>query len=457
MLELFRSQRRAILWLLDSALFAAIIFVATAVLAGSDRLTRSDHFFDAAAITLVAQVSLYYHGLYGRIADECFSSRSWRIIRALLIAGLVVWLVLPWTLQDAHDRPWLLLATFTFAALLLPPVRLLVDEWWLLARFRPPLLILGSGPLALHCADVAIEKETCVHYVGRLVPEEEAFLFYDKPDIIGTFAQLPQIVKEYDIQRILICQADRRGKLPMLDLLELKFRGVKIEEGADFIERTTGKILASELRPSQMIFASGYCLTRRTLLLKRLLDVVGASLGLILASPLLLISALAVKLTSKGPVIYSQERVGAYGKPFLMHKFRSMRIDAEADGKPVFAAENDPRVTLVGRFLRRTRLDELPQLWNVLCGEMSLVGPRPERPIFVEQFEERIPYFRQRLFVKPGVTGHAQVRCRYSAALEDHQEKLEHDLFYIKNVSVLFDLSILIDTVKVVLLRIGSR
>lgn len=457
MLELFRSQRLAILWLLDSALFGAIIFFATGILLGWDRVTRSDHFFDAAAITLVAQVSLYYHGLYGRIANEGFSSRSWRIIRALSSAGLVVWLILPWTLQDARDRPWLLLATFTFGALILPPARLLVDEWWQLARFRPPLLILGSGPLALHCSDVAIEKETCVQYVGRLVPEEEAFLFYDKPDIVGTFAQLRQKVKEYDIQRILICQADRRGKLPVDELLELKFRGVKIEEGADFIERNTGKILASELRPSQLIFANGYCMTRRTLVLKRLLDIVGASLGLLLAAPLLLISALAIKLTSRGPVIYSQERIGAYGEPFFMHKFRSMRLNAEADGKAVFAAENDPRVTFVGRFLRRTRLDELPQLWNVLRGEMSLVGPRPERPVFVEQFEERIPYFRQRLFVKPGVTGHAQVRCRYSAALEDHQEKLEHDLFYIKNVSVWFDLSILIDTVKVVLLRIGSR
>jgi lipopolysaccharide/colanic/teichoic acid biosynthesis glycosyltransferase len=162
-------------------------------------------------------------------------------------------------------------------------------------------------------------------------------------------------------------------------------------------------------------------------------------------------------LTSEGPVIYSQERIGFRGKHFFMHKFRSMRIDAEQDGQPRFAAENDPRITPIGRFLRRSRIDELPQLWNVLCGDMSLVGPRPERPAFVEQFEQLIPYFRQRLFVKPGVTGHAQVRCRYSAALEDHQEKLEHDLFYIKNVSVWFDLSILLDTVKVVLLRIGSR
>jgi sugar transferase (PEP-CTERM system associated) len=457
MLELFRSRRRAIVWLLDAALFGAIIFVATALLLGWERVGRLDHFFDAATITLVAQISLYYHGLYGRVAELHYSSLTWRIIRALSVAGFVVWLVLPWTLEDARDRPWMLLATFTMATLVLPPVRMVLAEWWIIARFRPPLLILGSGPLAMACADVAIEPETGVNYIGRLVPEEEAFLFYDKPDVVGTFSQMRQVVKDYAIRRILVCQSDRRGKLPVMDLLELKFRGIDIQEGADFIERNSGKIFASELRPSQLVFADGYRITRRTLFFKRLLDVFGASFGLVLASPLMLLAAIAVKLTSTGPVIYSQERVGAYGLHFLMHKFRSMRIDAEADGLPQFAAEDDPRVTLVGKFLRKTRVDELPQLWNVLRGEMSLVGPRPERPAFVEQFEQRIPFFRQRLFVKPGVTGHAQVRCRYSSALEDHQEKLEHDLFYIKNVSVLFDISILIDTVKVVLLRIGSR
>jgi sugar transferase (PEP-CTERM system associated) len=274
---------------------------------------------------------------------------------------------------------------------------------------------------------------------------------------VGTFCQLRLAAIDHDVRHILVCQADRRGKLPVTELLELKFCGVEIEEGADFYERHAGRVFASELRPSQLVFADGYRITTRTLLCKRMLDVFGAAIGLVLAFPLMLAAALAIKLGSRGPVIYSQERVGVGGKRFMIHKFRSMRIDAESDGLPKFAAENDPRITMVGKFLRRSRIDELPQLWNVLHGDMSLVGPRPERPTFVEQFEERIPYFRQRLFVKPGVTGHAQVRCRYSAALEDHQEKLEHDLFYIKNMSILFDLSVLIDTVKVVLLRVGSR
>jgi len=293
-------------------------------------------------------------------------------------------------------------------------------------------------------------------WVGRPVPEEEACLFYAKPDFVGTFSQLRKVFRDYGVRRILVCQAERRGKLPVTELLELKFSGVEIEEGADFYERQTGRVFASEIRPSQLVFADGYRITRRTLLFKRWLDILGASIGLVFALPLMLRAAIAVKLSSRGPVLYSQERVGVLGTRFLIHKFRSMRIDAEADG-PKFASENDPRVTTVGRFLRKTRIDELPQLWNVLQGDMSLVGPRPERPTFVEQLEDQIPYFHQRLFVKPGVTGHAQVSCKYSAALEDHQEKLEHDLFYIKNVSVLFDISILIDTVKVVLMRVGSR
>jgi lipopolysaccharide/colanic/teichoic acid biosynthesis glycosyltransferase len=184
--------------------------------------------------------------------------------------------------------------------------------------------------------------------------------------------------------------------------------------------------------------------------------VVAAAVGLVLALPILAVAAIAVTLDSPGPVLYSQLRTGVFGRPFRIHKLRSMRADAEARGA-AWAAENDPRVTRVGRWLRTTRIDEIPQLWNVLVGEMSLVGPRPERPMFIERLEREIPFFRQRLCVKPGLTGHAQVRCRYGASTEDALEKLEYDLYYIKSFSIWFDLSILIDTVKVVLLRIGAR
>jgi exopolysaccharide biosynthesis polyprenyl glycosylphosphotransferase len=211
-----------------------------------------------------------------------------------------------------------------------------------------------------------------------------------------------------------------------------------------------------ELKPSQLIFADGFTVRPRTRRLKRLLDLVIAAFGLVLAAPIMLLTAVAIALDSPGPILFRQVRAGELGRPFTLYKFRSMRIDAEQLGAQ-FAQENDPRVTRVGRFIRKTRLDELPQLWNVLKGEMSMVGPRPERPVFIEQLEQQVPYFKQRLYVKPGVTGHAQVRCRYGATAEDHLEKLQYDLYYIKSYSVMFDLSIMLDTVKVVLLRIGAR
>ena len=211
-----------------------------------------------------------------------------------------------------------------------------------------------------------------------------------------------------------------------------------------------------ELKPSQLIFAEGFSARPSTRRLKRMLDIFFGAAGLVLASPLLVLVSLAVKLDSPGPVLYRQLRAGQLGRPFVIFKFRSMRSDAEHQGAR-FAEEDDPRVTRIGRWIRKTRIDELPQLWNVLRGEMSMVGPRPERPVFIEQLEQRVPYFKQRLYVKPGVTGHAQVRCRYGATVEDHLEKLEYDLYYIKSHSVMFDLSIMLDTIKVVLLRIGSR
>jgi sugar transferase (PEP-CTERM system associated) len=274
--------------------------------------------------------------------------------------------------------------------------------------------------------------------------------------VIGTYRELLFLVTREHIQTVLVAYPDRRGTLPVEQLLEVKFRGVEVEEGVAFYERETGKIFVHELKPSQLIFAEGFRVRPATRRLKRLLDVVIAAIGLVLAAPLMLLTAIAVAIDSPGPILYRQVRAGELCRPFTLYKFRSMRVDAERFGAK-FAEERDPRVTRVGRFIRATRIDELPQLYNVLRGEMSMVGPRPERPVFIEQLEQQVPYFKQRLYVKPGVTGHAQVRCRYGATAEDHLEKLQYDLYYIKSFSVLFDLSIILDTIKVVLLRIGAR
>jgi sugar transferase (PEP-CTERM system associated) len=260
------------------------------------------------------------------------------------------------------------------------------------------------------------------------------------------------------VDRVVVSLADARGKLPMNRLLEIKLEeGVRFDHLASVYEEYTGKIAVENLRPSWLLFSEGFRKKRWVLAAKRAVDVSVASVGLVVAAPLMLLVALAVKATSPGPVLYHQLRVGQHGRNFPIHKFRSMRPDAEAGTGAVWAsAGTDPRVTPIGRILRRARLDELPQLWNVLVGDMSFVGPRPERPEFVKDLTKQIPFYGQRHVVKPGVTGWAQVRYTYGASVEDAMEKLQFDLFYIKNLSIALDTYIVLETIKTVLMRRGS-
>ncbi|MDE2053992.1 MAG: TIGR03013 family PEP-CTERM/XrtA system glycosyltransferase [Xanthomonadaceae bacterium] len=258
---------------------------------------------------------------------------------------------------------------------------------------------------------------------------------------------------------IVVGPDDRRGTLPVDALLECKQRGVAVTELAEFFEREAGKIKMDLTNPSWLVFSDGFNISpvRRTV--KRAFDVAMASLVGLLAWPLMLLTTLAIRLESGrgAPILYRQERVGENGKPFQVIKFRSMRTDAELDGVARWASKNDDRVTRVGRFIRKTRLDELPQLWNVLCGDMSVIGPRPERPQFVDDFNTRIRYYSLRHCVKPGLTGWAQLRYPYGSSFEDAVEKLKFDLFYVKNHNFAFDLAILIQTVEVVLFGRGAR
>jgi len=234
-------------------------------------------------------------------------------------------------------------------------------------------------------------------------------------------------------------------------------KGIDIIEDIGFYEGITGKILVDKLRPSWLIFSAGFEQARLQLAFKRVYELVTAAAVLIILLPVIVAVAVAVKLDSRGPVFFKQERVGQNGEIFTVYKFRSMREDAEEQTGPVWAAGDDDRVTRVGRFLRKTRLDEVPQLFNVVRGHMSFVGPRPERPFFVEQLSKEIPYYVKRHAVKPGITGWAQVRYSYGASVEDAKEKLQYDLYYVKNLSLLLDLEVIIDTFKVVVLGKGAR
>ena len=318
------------------------------------------------------------------------------------------------------------------------------------------VLIVGSGPVARIVADqIRGQHDFAYRLVGML---EEATPSTERAGVpvLGTVADLPRVIATHDVNRVVVSLADRRGAFPSRDLLQAKLSGVRVEDAATIYERITGKILTEGLKPSWLIFSDGFCTSRVTRAIKRAVDVMIAGIGLVLAAPLIVVTALLVKIGSPGPVLYRQERVGEKGRIFELYKFRSMRADAE-DGTPIWAKENDERVTGVGRFIRLTRLDEMPQLWNVLRGDMSFVGPRPERPYFVDQLAAAIPFYMERHTVKPGVTGWAQVKYRYGASIEDAMEKLRYDLYYVKHLSIVFDLTIVIDTVKVILSGKGAQ
>jgi exopolysaccharide biosynthesis polyprenyl glycosylphosphotransferase len=275
--------------------------------------------------------------------------------------------------------------------------------------------------------------------------------------VLGPIADVRKIATEIQPSRIVVGMTERREKMPVPDLLELRFAGFTIEEAGSTFEAVCGRISTKELRPSQLIFTGELGPRLGSLFVQDVVNFAISIVGAIVTLPIMLLVALAVKLTSPGPALYRQTRVGKNGAPFLLYKFRSMRADAEAQTGAVWASKDDPRTTPVGKFLRRLRLDELPQFFNVLRGEMSLVGPRPERPEFVKTLSEQIPYYRQRHCVKPGITGWAQINHKYGDTLEDTVTKLEYDFYYIKNISTSLDAYIIFHTLKTMLLSRGAQ
>jgi sugar transferase (PEP-CTERM system associated) len=324
---------------------------------------------------------------------------------------------------------------------------------------RERLLLVGTSEAAVNLARELYQRvELGVEIVGFIDPDPARVgAPILNPGVIGAIEDIPAIVRARGVDRVVVSLSEARGRLPMDKLLEMKLDGVTFDHLASVYEQYTGKIAVDNLRPSWLIFSEGFKKSRLQNGLKRLLDVTSATVAMVVALPVLLLVAIAVKLSSRGPILYHQARVGLHGRVFMVHKFRSMRADAEKNTGAVWAAKSDSRVTAVGRFLRRTRLDELPQLWNVLRGEMSLVGPRPERPEFVFSLQRDIPFYGQRHTVRPGLTGWAQVRYTYGATVEDAMEKLQYDLFYIKNMSLALDLFIIANTVKTVLMGRGAQ
>lgn len=326
---------------------------------------------------------------------------------------------------------------------------------WILQKelLRDRVFVLGAGERAKRLVDVLRSRpDLGLEIVGW------AGAISDNTANQESFARSLRNVEERgDIHRVVVAMDDRRGTMPLRELLGLRLRGIYVEDAAVLLERTSGKMEVDYLTPSSLIFASGFRLKNRNLIIRRVVSLVLSLLTLLVCVPIIPLIALAVRISSPGPILFRQSRVGLGGNVFTVYKFRTMRQDAESSTGAVWATKNDPRVTALGKFMRTTRLDEIPQLWNVLKGDMGFIGPRPERPEFTAWLSDHIPYYDLRHIIRPGLTGWAQVRYQYGSTLEESKEKLEYDLYYIKHMSISLDLLIAFETIKTVLCRRGSR
>jgi len=407
-------------------------------------------------VTVVCQLCLYYNDFYDLTLMHSTRELVVRLLQAVGAASIVL-AALYFMMPDLMIGDGIFVsALFVFVVGILG-WRLLFNQLTGSLKLQERILVVGTGETARKVVrQILDQREFAYRVIGFI--DDDASRVGERivnPGIIGTPADMAALIDRHHIDRIVVGLSDRRGKLPVEELLRAKMAGIRVEDATTTYERVTGKILIDDLRPSWLIFSDGFRVSRMTRGIKRSIDLTLALVFGILSLPLMLLTAIAIAIDSGRPILYCQERVGENGKTFTLCKFRSMRTDAE-QGTPIWARDGDDRVTRVGRFIRLARLDELPQFWNVLRGDMSFVGPRPERPFFVAELAKAIPFYQQRHAVKPGLTGWAQVKYRYGSSLEDAMEKLRYDLYYIKHLSVFFDLTIVFDTVKVVLFGKGA-
>ena len=409
-----------------------------------------------ALVTVVCQLCLYYNDFYDLTLVHSNRELIVRLLQAVGAASILLAAIYFFSPALMIGDGIFVSALFVFLVAILG-WRLLFNHLTTSVRLQERILVVGTGVTARKVARQILDQREFAYKVIGFIDDDPRRIGERivNPGIVGTPADIPRLVAEHHIDRIVVGLADRRGKLPVDELLRAKMAGIRVEDATTTYERVTGKILIDDLRPSWLIFSDGFRVSRMTRCMKRTIDLTLSLVLAVIAAPAMVLTAIAIWLEDGGPVLYCQERVGENGRTFTLCKFRSMRKDAET-GTPIWAKDGDDRITRVGRVIRKTRLDELPQIWNVLRGDMSFVGPRPERPFFVEELARQIPFYQQRHAVKPGLTGWAQVKYRYGSSLEDAMEKLRYDLYYIKHLSIVFDLTIVFDTVKVVLFRKGA-
>jgi sugar transferase (PEP-CTERM system associated) len=421
-------------------------------------LLARNGYWKAGVATFFCLTAFYLFDLYDFVVMHDRRELVLRLVQALGLAWIALAIAF-------YAYPGLMLGR-GISLIALPLALTLMVSWrvsihWFLGHpdFGEKVLIVGSGKQAVEVAREVLSRPDAGYRIVGFVGTDSELLGKSliNPRVIGLTEQLVELVKRENIDRIVVAMGERRGQLPTDKLLQLSLAGhVWIEEGAAFYERLTGRVSLSMIRPSWLIFTGPGRQAKLSGVLRALVHRLVALAGAILSLPIVLVTAILVKLDSRGPVFYKQERVGKNGQTFTLTKFRSMRVDAESAG-PVWASKGDDRTTRVGRIIRKIRIDEIPQFWNILRGEMSFVGPRPERPHFVAQLAEEIPYYEQRHLIAPGLTGWAQIKYPYGASIEDARQKLQYDLFYIKNHSLVLDAVVMFETIKIILFGRGAQ
>lgn len=460
LLHAYFPTRTLLLAVSEVLLVGFSLTVTTILLGGSDsdlKLLYDNGLLKIVMVAFVCLLCMYYFDLY----DSIVATTSREVLVRLIQAWGTTCIVLA-VLYYAYPQTQLGGRSFAAGALLASAALVVGRKVFTVVSRSPRLadraIIFGEGSLATALAkEIEGRPELGVRLVGYAGCSTHPALALNGLAYLGGVENLPEIIRRERVRRIIVSLAERRGRLPVQELLHIKANGVLVEDGATFYEIVTGKVPLEAVRLSWLLFSPGFRVSKALLIYKRVLSVALAFLGLVISLPVLGIIAAAIWLESGSPILFRQERVGKDGRLFALYKFRSMRRTVEPNGKLRPAQDNDERFTRVGRWLRRTRLDELPQLYNILRGDMYFVGPRPFAREEEEELSRQIPFYSQRWIVKPGATGWAQVQRGYCASLQDNEEKLSYDLFYIKNMSVGLDLLILFQTVKVLLIGRGAR
>ncbi|HEX3558996.1 MAG TPA: TIGR03013 family XrtA/PEP-CTERM system glycosyltransferase [Pyrinomonadaceae bacterium] len=458
-----RFNFRTLLLIVAEALLIFLAMVAAAYLRlgwidAYYELNEKYGFLKAGIVTLFCLAAFYLYDLYDFVVMHDRRELVLRLVQALGLAWVALAILM-------YVVPPLMIGRGV-SLLALPLALVLMVAWrvaahWLLGHpsMGEKILIVGSGAAAIDVAREVLERRDAGYRVVGFVDNRPELVGQSliNPRVLGTTAELRDIIRREGVNRVVVAMGERRGQFPTQQLLDLSLSGdVAIEECAGFYERVTGRVSLDMMRPSWLIFSGRGRQGRVSGAVRTAVHRAVALVGALLSLPVALLAAVLIKLDSRGPIFYAQERVGKNGRTFRVYKFRSMRVDAEKNG-PVWASRaGDDRATRVGRVIRKIRVDEIPQFWNILRGEMNFVGPRPERPHFVSQLAEEIPFYEQRHLIPPGLTGWAQIKYPYGASIEDARQKLQYDLYYIKNQGLLLDAVIMFETVKTILFGRGT-